>query len=395
MTRKTVAIIGGGASGLFAAAHIDSSKFDVTIYEINKTLGRKFLVAGDGGFNLTHSESIEEMIKRYTPKYFLEKSLLQFNNLMFREWLHNVDIPTFVGSSRRVFPEEGIKPIEVLNAIKKRLIENNVNFNFEESWSGWKADNSLIFNSGLVVKADIVIFSLGGASWKVTGSDGNWHSIFHEKGIDVLPFESSNCAYEINWPESFIQNNDGEPLKNISVTCNAKTVKGELVVTKFGIEGNAIYALSPEIRSQRVPNGKAIVCIDLKPGLTEEQILAKWKSSKRKNKTDFLKLDLNLSKVQVKMLKTLLSKDEFLDDNVLIEKIKKLSIEIIGSGDIDEAISTVGGVSLHEVTTDYELKKYPNHYCIGEMLNWDAPTGGYLLQACFSMGMKIASVLNK
>lgn len=395
MTKKTVAIIGGGASGLFAASELNSDKFDVRIYEKNKTLGRKFLVAGDGGFNLTHSEPIDKMVERYTPINFLETSLRQFDNQCYQDWLKKNGIETFIGSSKRVFPKEGIKPIEVLNAIKNKLLDNKVTFKFGETWTGWESDGSLTFASGLSVKADVIIFSLGGASWEITGSDGSWSSLFQQKEIETISFSASNCAYEVNWTSVFIQDCEGEPLKNISVRSEDKIVKGELVVTNFGIEGNAIYALSPEIRSQLNQLGKAIVHIDLKPGLSQDQVLGKWKDNKEKNKTDFLKLGLNLNKIQVKLLKSLLSKEEFLNDDVLIQKIKNLPIEILSSAPISEAISTVGGIATTEVSESFELTNYPNNYCIGEMLNWDAPTGGYLLQACFSMGMKVAYELNK
>jgi len=395
MTKKTVAIIGGGASGLFAASELNSDKFDVTIYEKNKTLGRKFLVAGDGGFNLTHSENIEEMISRYTPISFLKNSLQGFDNSFYREWLAKIGIPTFVGSSKRIFPKEGIKPIQVLNAIKSELHENNVKFKFEETWIGWELDGSLSFLSDLSIKPDIVIFSLGGSSWKKTGSDGSWCSIFKQKEIEVIPFRASNCAYEVNWPSNFIQECEGEPLKNIAIRSGEKVVKGELVVTKFGLEGNAIYALSPEIRSAMNVSKRAIVYFDLKPNLSDEQVLEKWKNNKEKNKTDFLKFGLKLSKVQVKMLKTLLSKSDFLNDEILLDKVKNLPVDILNASPIDEAISTVGGIATTEVSGSFELNDYPNHYCIGEMLNWDTPTGGYLLQGCFSMGMKVAQVLNE
>jgi len=391
-TKISIALIGGGASALFFAASIDSSKFSVTIYEKNKTLGRKFLVAGDGGFNLTHSEPIEEMITRYSPNDFLQDALLQFDNDSYRKWLSDLGITTFIGSSKRVYPEKGIKPIEVLNAILQKIKENEVEIKYEQTWKGWKNDK-LLFNSSDIVEADIVIFSLGGASWEVTGSDGSWLRNFEEKGINTVPFQASNCAYEVDLGKGFINQHEGKPLKNIAASCGDKTQKGELVITQFGLEGNAIYALSPEIRKQLSNDKEATIFIDLKPTLSLIDLQQKFNSSS-KNRTSILREKIKLSKVQVAMLKSTLSKEEFLDDVILLQKIKQLPIKITDLAPIDEAISTVGGITLSEVDASFQLKKMPNHYCIGEMLDYDAPTGGYLLQACYSTAKFLAQELS-
>ena len=187
-------------------------------YEKKSSLGRKFLVAGDGGFNLTHSEDLSSFKSRYTPAVFLDKALDNFTNADLRTWLLSLGIPTFVGSSGRVFPEKGIKPIEVLKAIEAYLIEKNVKFEFNKTFTGWDRENSLVFNDKETVQSDYAVFALGGASWKVTGSDGSWLDVFNKKGIDTLPFRSSNCAYKIQWHEKFLQKNEGEPLKNISIS---------------------------------------------------------------------------------------------------------------------------------------------------------------------------------
>ncbi|MBL1278840.1 MAG: NAD(P)-dependent oxidoreductase [Fluviicola sp.] len=389
--KTSIALIGGGASALFFAASIDSSKFSVTIYEKNKTLGRKFLVAGDGGFNLTHSEPTQQMIARYSPNDFLQDALLQFDNNSCREWLSDLGIATFIGSSKRIYPEKGIKPIEVLNAILQKIKENKVEIKYEQTWNGWK-DDKLLFNSSDVVVADIVIFALGGASWKVTGSDGSWLRYFEEKGIETLPFQASNCAYKVDWKSDFIKQFHGEPLKNISATCENKTQKGELVITEFGLEGNAIYALSPEIRRQLNNNKDASLFIDLKPHLSAENLKIKFEnaSNSSKNRTSILREKIKLSKTQVALLKSILSKDEFLDDAILLQKIKQLPIKITDLAPMDEAISTVGGIVLSEVSESFEIKKLPRYYCIGEMLDYDAPTGGYLLQACYSLARIVA-----
>lgn len=392
--KKTVSIIGGGPAAITLAAFLNNDKFEVTIFEKNKTLGRKFLVAGKGGFNLTHSEQIELLIERYTPSSFLKEALLNFNNNDLRDWLNSIGIPTYIGSSKRVYPKEGIKPIEVLEAIQTVIIENGVNIEYNKTWIGWDASNNLMFNDKELVESDYTIFALGGCSWKVTGSDGTWLSIFEEKGINVIPFQASNCAYQIQWKDKFILKHAGAPLKNISISCLNATQKGEVVITQFGLEGNAIYALSPAIRSELKKQKKAIISIDLKPTLSYEDIVSKLKNSKCRTTTEGLKIDLKLSPVQVGLLKTYVSKEDFLTIDTLALKIKSIPLTVVKSGELDESISTVGGVPLSEIDLNFQLNTIENNYCIGEMLDWDAPTGGYLLQACFSMGVGLAQHLN-
>ena len=393
--KKSVAIVGGGPAALMLAVFLDSKKFEVTIYEKNKSLGRKFLVAGDGGFNLTHSEPISQFIERYTPSEFLKKSLTDFDNDDFQKWLNDIGIPTFVGSSKRVYPEKGIKPIEVLNAILAVLSKQGVKIQYEHTWTGWNVDKQLVFNGETVIKSDFTVFALGGGSWKVTGSDGTWLDIFKTSGLDVIPFQSSNCAYQIDWPEKFINKHEGNPLKNIEVSCLDKQQKGELVITSFGLEGNAIYAFSPQIREELNAKEKATVFLDLKPMLTAEQLVQKFKKSTLKNTTDILRTALNLSPEKIGLLKIYTSKETFLDSELLVSSIKKLPIEIIGLAPLDEAISTTGGLSLNAVDKSFQLKKLKTNYSVGEMLDWDAPTGGYLLQACFSMGVHLAKHFNR
>lgn len=392
--KKTVAIIGGGPSALAAAAFLNPEQFDVTIYEKNKTLGRKFLVAGKGGFNLTHSEEIEQMISRYSDYSILATALGSFTNEDLRLWLKEIGIPTFIGSSKRVYPEKGIKPIEVLNKILSVLESNSVNIEYQRTWSGWNSSGDLVFESGEVICSDYVVFSLGGGSWKVTGSDGSWVNTFSKRGIETAPFLPANCAYEVKWDPQFLQKSEGQPLKNIALKCEDKSTKGELVITKFGLEGNAIYALSSQIQTQLTETGKALIHLDMKPTMSLDVVSEKLVRSSLKT-TELLRKKLNLSKVQVKLLKSNLSKDEFLDKQVLAERIKQLPIQLESAAPLDEAISTTGGISMDAINEDFELKSLKGTYCIGEMLNWNAPTGGYLLQACFSTGVTFARKLNQ
>lgn len=392
--KKSVSIIGGGPAAMLCAAFLDPMKFDVSIYEKNKATGRKFLVAGDGGFNLTHSEPISQFIERYTPSSFLKEALNTFTNSDTRDWLKDLGIPTFIGSSKRVYPEKGIKPIEVLKTILKDLEIKGVSINYNHSWMGWNDNSSLIFNSDKEVKSNIVIFALGGGSWKVTGSDGSWLDTFKHKGIQTIPFQPSNCAYQIIWENEFINLHEGKPLKNISVSCNNITQKGELVITQFGLEGNAIYALSPQIREALSKEKKAILTIDLKPTLSVIEIENKLTHSQSNKITNCLKNDLKLSPSQIGLLKSVTTKESFLDLSSLSKIIKEVPLTIVGTAPLDEAISTKGGIALDAVSDRFELKQLPSTFCIGEMLDWDAPTGGYLLQACFSMGAQLAKTLN-
>lgn len=393
--KKSVSIIGGGPAALILAALLDCNKFKVTIYEKNKTLGRKFLVAGKGGFNLTHSEPIGELIARYTPPHFLEKALLDFDNEDFRHWIDSIGIPTYIGSSKRVYPESGIKPITVLNAILGLLDKQGVAIEYQHTWKGWTNENDIVFNTDTTIKSEYTIFAMGGGSWKVTGSDGSWLDLFEMQSIPIVPFQSSNCAYRVNWPEDFILEHEGSPLKNIAISCLNKKQKGEAVITRFGLEGNAIYALSPQIREELESQQKATVFLDMKPTLRYEDLLEKIRKSTFKKTSETLQKEIKLSSAQIGLLKKYLSKETYLNPELLAQNIKKLPIEITGSALLNDAISTSGGIQLDAVDENFQLKNKKSNYCIGEMLDWDAPTGGYLLQACFSMGMHLARHLNK
>jgi len=366
----------------------------VTIYEQKNRLGSKFLVAGDGGFNLTHSESIDQLISRYTPVGFLDSVLRAFTNEDLRTWLANIGIPTYVGSSKRIFPIKGIKPIQVLKAIEKELVAKGVHFSFGSRFTGWNSPTEILVNDSTIVSSDIVIFALGGASWKVTGSDGQWLSIFHEQGLNVLPFQSSNCAFEVAWSKGILAAHEGTPVKNISLSVGNKHQKGELVITTFGLEGNAIYALSSEIQAELSSKGKAVVYLDMKPTLSSDTLLAKVQKSKA-NLTNTMRKVLKLSAAQIHLIKENTTKEEFTDLSNLVSLIKKFPISIHKAAPIDEAISTDGGLTISELTEQFELKSLTQNYCIGEMIAWTAPTGGYLIQACSSMGVFLARELNK
>lgn len=391
--KQTVAIIGGGPAALALAAFLDPQQFEVTIYEQNKSVGRKFLVAGKGGFNLTHSEPLPAFAERYTPPHFLRPALTHFSNEHLRQWLDRIGIPTYVGSSKRVYPEKGIKPIAVLQKILAVLEEKEVRILTEHTWTGWGPDNTLLFAEQAPVKADYTVFALGGGSWKVTGSDGSWLPLFAKKGIPTLGFKPANCAYQINWPEAFLSKNEGQPLKNIAISCADHHQKGEAVITRFGLEGNAVYALSPQIQEQLDTAQKATIFLDLKPMFTEEEILRRLLSSREKTMTSTLRRGLKLGATKMDLLYAFLPKETYLAPEKLAPNIKRLPLTLLGSAPLDEAISTTGGIALTAVSDHYELLHIPHTFCIGEMLDWNAPTGGYLLQACFSMGVFLADYL--
>lgn len=380
------------------ACELDPKKFSVSVFEKNNALGRKFLVAGDGGLNLTHSENESEFILRYTPSEFLVKAFSHFSNNKFISWINTLGIETFVGSSGRIFPKKGIKPIDVLNCFEEKMKKNNVKLNFKHEWKGFENNNELIFKTNLgnkIIKNDIAIFCLGGASWPVTGSKGDWRSLFEIKSIKTTPFEPSNCSFKIDWPKNIIKEIEGKPLKNIAVTCNNKTHFGEIVLTEFGVEGSGIYPLSPQIRAQLKENEIAKLYIDLKPVLTKEECVNRIiKEEPGLSYTENIIKNLNVNKMQMVLIKSKMNKNDFLDPVKFVNNLKAFEIQISALGPIEDAISTVGGINLNEITEKFELKKLKDNFVVGEMLDYDAPTGGYLLQSCFSMGKFLADHLN-
>jgi len=391
---KKLTIIGAGPAALLLTGYLDPKKYQVTLYEKKKTVGRKFLVAGEGGLNLTYHAPLKELIAQYSPSKFMAPILHEFTNKDLITWLNHHEIPTFIGSSNRVFPDLALKPIEVLNKILAQLSTQKVVFQLDTKWTGWNKQGQLTFENIEPATADIVVFALGGASWQVTGSDGAWRPAFEARGVQVQPFRAANCAFGVTWNKNFINTHQGKPLKNIALTYQNQTVKGELVISKFGLEGNAIYALSEKIQATLLTEKKAIVYLDLKPTMTVKQIKNKYQNSKLTKPTDILKTDLNLDRAAIGLLKQCSDKTTFLDSNLLTATIKSIPIVIDSPDELDKAISTLGGIALAEIDENFQLTKIPNTYVIGEMLDWYAPTGGYLLQGCFSMGVVLANHLN-
>jgi uncharacterized flavoprotein (TIGR03862 family) len=325
----------------------------------------------------------------------MEPFIRQFTNEDLRSWFKTIEIPTFLGSSNRVFPAKELKPIDVLNKIVNHLTEKGVLFELDSQWTGWNKKGDLSFKDSDDVASDITVFAMGGASWKVTGSDGEWAKAFENNKVKVVPLKAANCAFGVEWNKNFITTHAGKPLKNISLTFKRQKSKGELVISEFGLEGNAIYALSEKIQKTLLKDKTALVHLDLKPTMTKAQIKAKYKKSKLTKVTDILKEDLNLDRSSVGLIKQFTDKETFMNPDLLIAVIKSIPITLIGVDEIDKAISTLGGISLTAVDENLQLKKLPNSYAIGEMLDWYAPTGGYLLQGCFSTGFALAKHLNE
>lgn len=378
-----VAIIGGGPAGLIAAYHL-AGTCEVQLYEQGRNPGRKFLVAGDGGLNITNSAQGTDLLTHYSPSGRLRPIIEAFGSGELRAWLEAIGIPTFIGTSGRVFPQRGIKPAEVLSAITDEVRKRGAHIHTGHRFVGFDEAVRPIIEQGTERKtlhADACLFALGGASWAKTGSTGAWADAFRSIGVEVKPFQASNCGVEVDLPDS-LRPHIGKPLKNIAVHCGAKTVRGELTITEHGVEGNAIYPVVPELREQLAVQGRAELIIDLKPDLSEERINEKLRDATWNERPAALRLD----RPSLALLKAFTPVERYVDGRTVAHDVKHVRIPVHALRPIDEAISTVGGIAMDEVDDDLSLKKHPHLFAAGEMLDWDAPTGGFLLQGAFSTG---------
>ena len=362
---------------------------EVHLYEQGRTLGRKFLVAGEGGLNITNSA--EDFLQHFTPSDRMRDAVREFDPAALRTWLSELGIPTYVGSSGRVFPERGIKPAEVLKAIMERLKKKGVHIHMQHSFVGFDEKVRPVFEhqgSRISVDADRTLFALGGASWAKTGSTGEWLAYFESIGLRTVPFQASNCGVEVDLPEA-MSVHAGKPLKNISITVGERTIRGEATITEYGLEGNAIYPIVPLIRAQLQNGGTAELILDLKPDSTLDELRAKYQDSSWNERM----AALNMDRASVALVKAFTPKERYLA-GYLAEDIKALRLSISKLRPIEEAISTVGGIAMEEVAEDFSLIKHPHLYVAGEMLDWDAPTGGFLLQGAFSTGYAASQAIN-
>ena len=391
-----VAIIGGGPAGLMAAEVLGQAGVNVDLYDAMPSVGRKFLLAGVGGMNITHAEDYAAFVSRYGERAGDLRPLLDaFSPDSLREWIHGLGIDTFVGSSGRVFPSD-MKAAPLLRAWLKRLRESGVQLHTRQRWLGWDEHGALRIagpQGESLIEADATLLALGGGSWARLGSDGAWVPLLQNRGIAIAPLQPANCGFEVaGWSEHLREKFAGAPLKTVSLALPGEAPrKGEFVLTATGIEGSLVYALSAPIRNTINRDGAATVLLDLLPDRTLTQIasaLARPRGSQSMAK--HLHRQLKLDGVKAALLRELTDATTFQAPQALAAAIKALPIRLVRPRPLDEAISSAGGVPFEELDEGLMLRRLPGVFCAGEMLDWEAPTGGYLLTACFASGRAAA-----
>lgn len=404
-TSVEVAIIGGGPAGLMVADRLSAQGMSVHLYDRMPTLARKFLQAGKGGLNLTHSESFELFLSRFEGSMtHLEGYLNQFPAQSVRDWALSLGIETFVGSSGRVFPQD-MKAAPLLRAWLHRLKAQGVIFHLKHRWQGWQ-DGALSFEVASFdvqngqsqiekkqVMAQTVVLALGGASWSHLGSDGTWIDLLSQRGVAVTPLLPANCGFQVAWEEWFIERYAGAPLKQVAIQFQNHKRIGEWVVTEQGVEGSLIYALSAPIRDHLLTHPTAQLFIDLLPYQSSSKTLSVLRTPKGKRSwSQHLKKTVSIDGVRYALLKHLAPASAWENQNLLAESIHKLPLTLIGIGSLDTAISTAGGVDWSALEPErLTLRLLPNYYCAGEMLDWSAPTGGYLLTMTMATAVVVAN----
>ncbi|WP_204128085.1 TIGR03862 family flavoprotein [Pseudomonas ogarae] len=387
-----VAIIGGGPAGLMAAEVLSQAGLQVDLYDGMPSVGRKFLLAGVGGMNITHSEAFPAFLFRYGERAANIAPLLRaFGANELCEWIHGLGIDTFVGSSGRVFPTD-MKAAPLLRAWLKRLRDAGVAIHTRHRWLGWNPDGSLRIASPegeKTLRPDATLLALGGGSWSRLGSDGAWMLALEQRGVTLAPLQPSNCGFEVEaWSELMISKFAGAPLKNIAIGLNDDVPRlGECVVTATGLEGSLVYALSAPVREAINQHGSATIHLDLLPGRPVDKVqqaLSKPRGSRSMAK--HLHSQLGIDGVKAALLRELTPAECFTDPARLAQAIKALPVTLVKTRPLDEAISSAGGVTFEALDERLMLKQLPGVFCAGEMLDWEAPTGGYLLTACFASG---------
>ena len=393
-SRPLVAVIGGGPAGLMAAEALAQAGVAVEVFDAMPSVGRKFLLAGVGGMNITHSEPYPAFVSRYAERASEVDGLLRdFDADALRQWIHGLGIETFVGTSGRVFPGD-MKAAPLLRAWLKRLRDAGVVIHTRHRWLGWNANGSLrvAYPQGeLQVRADAVVLALGGASWARLGSDGAWLPLLAERGVDIATLQPSNCGFEVQgWSELLKGKFAGAPLKNIALSVpGAAPRRGEFILTAQGVEGSLVYAWSAPLREAINRDGRATLLLDLLPDRPVDKVaqaLAKPRGSRSMAK--HLQGQLGIDGVKAALLRELTDAATFAEPERLAQAIKALPIALVRTRPIDEAISTAGGVRFEGLDQGLMLRGVPGVFCAGEMLDWEAPTGGYLLTACFSSGLR-------
>ena len=388
-------VIGGGPAGLMAAEILSAGGVQVDLYDAMPSVGRKFLLAGKGGMNITHSEDFDAFAGRYGKRRAeVEAWLAGFSPQQVREWIHGLGVDTFVGSSGRVFPTD-MKAAPLLRAWLHRLRENGVRFHMRHRWLGWR-EGQLVFatpDGERLDAADATVLALGGASWARLGSDGAWVPLLSEKGVELAPLVPTNCGFDTDWSAHFSSRHAGAPLTTVGLGVqdadgHGLYRKGQFVVTATGIEGSLVYALSAHIRDRILRDGEATVWIDLLPDHDAARVLAEVTHPRgTRSMSSHLQSRLGIKGVKSGLLHECLSKDEYADPARLARAIKALPLKLVRPRPIDEAISSGGGVRFEALVGQAGmLRALPGVFVAGEMVDWEAPTGGYLLTACFGSG---------
>ncbi len=395
MSKKTVAILGGGPAGLAAAERLGvMGRFSITLYEAMPTVGRKFLLAGKSGLNITHSEDYERFVHRFgAANGFLRPALDAFGPADVRAWAQGLGVETFTGSSGRVFPV-AMKASPLLRAWRARLEALGVTLLTRHRFAGFEGDGLLMETpeGRRSVQADAVLFAFGGASWPRLGSDAAWVSALAARGVEIAPFRPANCGFERAWSEGFRERFAGEPVKAVAAISDAGRQQGEFVITRHGVEGSLIYAHSASLRDRLEAEGQAALILDLAPDRPLTRLIRDL--SRLEAKTSFsnrLRKGAGLQGVKAALLRECAAEAARLEPQALAAVIKALPLAVERPRPIAEAISSAGGIRLDAVDERYMLKAMPGFFAAGEMLDWEAPTGGYLLTACLAMGCAVAA----
>jgi uncharacterized flavoprotein (TIGR03862 family) len=378
-------VIGGGPAGLMAAERLSDGGVSVDLYDAMPSLGRKFLLAGKGGLNLTHAEPFERFVARYGARQAaLTPTLNRFGPDALRQWAHDLGIETFVGTSQRVFPKE-MKAAPLLRAWLRRLRANGVRIHTRHRWCGWDGDH-LVFETPdgkITVHGDAVVLALGGASWPQLGSDGGWVPLLQARNVAVASLQPANCGFDVGWSEVMRSRFAGQPIKPVVATFGGVQRQGEFIITETGVEGGLIYAFSSALRDAIAKDGSATLHLDLAPRKTREDLA---RSRGKSSLATHLKKRARLDGARAALVRDVLPAEVLNDDRRLAEALKALPLVLRAPRPIAEVISTAGGVRFEDVDATLMLNAVPGMFCAGEMLDWEAPTGGYLLTACFATG---------
>lgn len=388
-----VAVIGGGPAGLMAAEVLSGAGLSVAVFERMPTLGRKFLMAGRGGLNLTHSEGFERFAGRYGAASARLRPMLEaFTPTDLVAWAEGLGQATFVGTSGRVFPK-ALKASPLLRAWIARLEGQGVALNLRSTWTGWNAAGDLTFDSAegtRTVRPRATILALGGASWTRLGSDGAWAPLLAARGAEIAPFRPANVGFTVAWSEVFRERFAGSPLKNVALGFEGQVSRGDALAAGYGLEGGAVYALSAALRDAIQARGSARLEIDLRPDVSLEQLTARLSKPRGgQSLSSWLRKAVHLSPVEIGLLREAHGVALPVAPDALAAAIKAAPIVLTGAQGLERAISSAGGLGF-DALDGLELEAAPGVFVAGEMLDWEAPTGGYLLQACFATGVAAA-----